>query len=404
MENVEALQKKIDIKFKTLNLVEKETSRVLGRRKIKELEKHLQNLENKLEEIQELKYKKQEKMVEEEKDTMEIEKWSRDLDEQVARFDEPMEMIQIVIKEVKEAQDDDVRREQEHEEERRMERRLEEERRVTEMKLELKKKYEDKREDQSKKLPADSTTKVKLPKLVITKFEGTHFDWFRFWNQFENEIDKSELNSVSKLSYLKELLAPKVRLLIDGLPFNTEGYQRAKAILTSKYGKPSEVANAHIQAIMSLPVINNSNPVRIHEFYEKLLTSVQCLETMGKLTEIKGYVRLTLEKLPGIRSDLVRIDDEWQEWNFGQLVDALRKWTERNPILENKSSDRQRKEEKLLQVKQNKPNECIYCEKTGHRAADCKNVTSVSERRKILSRKKLCFNCTGVKHRAAECS
>ena len=29
----------------------------------------------------------------------------------------------------------------------------------------------------------------KLPKLVITKFSGTHVDWLRFWNQFEAEID-----------------------------------------------------------------------------------------------------------------------------------------------------------------------------------------------------------------------
>ena len=46
---------------------------------------------------------------------------------------------------------------------------------------------------------------------------------------------------------------------------------------------------------------------------------------MNKLKEINGYVRLTLDKLPGIRADLVRIDEDWQEWTFPQLVDALRK-------------------------------------------------------------------------------
>ena len=35
---------------------------------------------------------------------------------------------------------------------------------------------------------------VKLPKLIITKFEGTHIDWFRFWNQYEFEIDRSQLH------------------------------------------------------------------------------------------------------------------------------------------------------------------------------------------------------------------
>ena len=31
---------------------------------------------------------------------------------------------------------------------------------------------------------------------VITKFDGTHFDLFRFWNEFESQIDKSDLPQV----------------------------------------------------------------------------------------------------------------------------------------------------------------------------------------------------------------
>ena len=27
---------------------------------------------------------------------------------------------------------------------------------------------------------------VKLPKVIITKFDGTFLDWFCFWNQFES--------------------------------------------------------------------------------------------------------------------------------------------------------------------------------------------------------------------------
>ena len=41
---------------------------------------------------------------------------------------------------------------------------------------------------------------------------------------------------------------------------------------------------------------------------------------------------MSIDKLQGIRGDLVRTDDNWREWNFSQFVEALRKWTERNPI------------------------------------------------------------------------
>ena len=111
--------------------------------------------------------------------------------------------------------------------------------------------------------------------------------------------DKSDIGQVAKFSYLKELLVPRVRATIDGLPFTSEGYVRAKNIPKTKYERPSEVANAHIQSIMGLPVITGTNPARICEFYEKLVTNIQTLESMGKEKEIRGYVRLTLDKLPG---------------------------------------------------------------------------------------------------------
>ena len=172
--------------------------------------------------------------------------------------------------------------------------------------LEIRKKFEAKTVEKESNAGKPN---VKLPKLVITKFQGTDLDWQRFWGQFKSEIDKSDIGQVAKFSYLKELLVPKVRAVIDGLPFNSEGYTRAKSILMSKYGKPREVANAHIQCIMGLPVITGTNPTRINEFYEKLVTNIQTLESMGKEKDIRGYVRLTLDKLPGIRADLVRLDD-----------------------------------------------------------------------------------------------
>ena len=61
----------------------------------------------------------------------------------------------------------------------------------------------------------------------------------------------------------------------------------ARNILTSRYGKISEVINAYVQNIMSLPTIHGSQPAKVHEFYEKLMANVQSLETLGKLKERK---------------------------------------------------------------------------------------------------------------------
>ena len=71
---------------------------------------------------------------------------------------------------------------------------------------------------------------AKLPKLVISKFDGSFMDWPRFWGQFSEAIDKSSIAPISKLTYLLELLEPKVKRSVEALPFTAEGYNRAKEV------------------------------------------------------------------------------------------------------------------------------------------------------------------------------
>ena len=63
---------------------------------------------------------------------------------------------------------------------------LNEETKEGEMGIQMKIFNENKEE---KKLSVVFPVNVKLPKLVISKFEGIDFGWFHFWNQFESEVD-----------------------------------------------------------------------------------------------------------------------------------------------------------------------------------------------------------------------
>ena len=83
---------------------------------------------------------------------------------------------------------------------------------------------------------------------------------------------------------------------------------------------------------MSLPQINNANPQKFLDFSGKVLCNVQALDTMGKIKEMNGYVRVTLDKLQGIRAELVINDGNWQDWKFQQLIEVLEKWTLRNSL------------------------------------------------------------------------
>ena len=183
----------------------------------------------------------------EEDEAVNVGGWCELLDKRLARFDGLVRELKEVLFIASETEKAEARRKEDLIKEERFRRRKEEEVKIEEMKMEMKKKgFEFSRDEVVK---SDEKVSVELPNLKITKFERASLDWFRFWNQFETEIDQVQISPISKFSYLKELLVPKVRFLIDGLPFTSEGYARAKSILISTYGKPSEVAAAHIHCI-----------------------------------------------------------------------------------------------------------------------------------------------------------
>ena len=49
------------------------------------------------------------------------------------------------------------------------------------------------------------------------------------------------------------------------------------------------------------------------------------------------------------------------------------------------------------------PRACVYCDGAHHRSVDCKKCERTVDRKKLLSSKHLCFNCTRPNHRASEC-
>ena len=190
------------------------------------------------------------------------------------------------------------------------EERMSQERELLDQKVKFQKAVEASQQEQN----AKKTVTAKLPKLSITKFNGTFANWLPFWNyKFEAEIDKTELAPVTKFAYLKELLEPKVRTDIDGLPLTREGYEGAKNIIKEEYGKTSEIINAHVNNILELPTVTSANPGKVNYFYKTLLFIVQSLETLGKIERVNGMTRSVLDKLKGIKADLVRGQDNWQD-------------------------------------------------------------------------------------------
>ena len=89
-------------------------------------------------------------------------------------------------------------------------------------------------------VPAKATTRIKLPKLSIPKFDEDVLKWRTFWEQFGVSIhSRPELSDAEKLAYLKDALkdGPAERV-IQGLAEMTGTYDNVIECLLNRYDRP----------------------------------------------------------------------------------------------------------------------------------------------------------------------
>ncbi len=386
---------KLKAKLIQLKLTADRTENVLKTEQPEAIERHLKALKTIVTEADQYRREEETAKIVAEEDIAQIGEWNAEIEVKLAQAEQEIKRLKTWNNEYNWKLGEDKRNQE-----------LEFEQKLFETRLKFQTELQQAKATQEAELTKSSneatvhvekTAQAKLPKLVITKFNGTYLDWPRFWEQFKETVDKTSVEPVIKLTYLRELLEPKVRKTIEALPFTSEGYNRAMSILQERFGKESEIIKAYSKQIFDLPTINDLNVNKIHEFTDKLTYAVQSLETLGKLSQVNGNVAMTLDKLPAIRGDLVRTDESWESWDFVKLTEALRLWTRRNPV--------ERRSGKLLTARQEEPKvkECVYCEGKTHKSTECTKVASPAERREILKRKRLCYNCTSSAHRVSEC-
>ena len=166
---VENQEKTIQNKLKVLELTNENTNKIAGSNLLKPIQRHRKLMESKVEECHEVKAIVQELNIGRGDEEDVIKDWSSGIEVELGKYEKKVEELEELEQKVREQE---ARETQEKEEKAR---------------LEIKKKFEAKTFEKESDA---GEPKVKLPKLVITKFQGTYLDWQRFWGQFEAEIDK----------------------------------------------------------------------------------------------------------------------------------------------------------------------------------------------------------------------
>lgn len=241
------MEAKLEAELQLLKLARGRTKSVVEKGNIEKITRHKETLGKIVASIEDLKLDIEKGKLEAGKGIDEVDEWGKIIEQTIDDVDKEVEDLN---RHLEEAGAKAINKKRE-EEEALLAKRREDELNFENLKLEQKSKMQ--LPDQSAEKPL-SKGNVKMPKLVITKYDGTYEKWLSFWNKFKAEIDAADIPPVTKFAHLKELLESDVCESIDGLPFSPEGYVRAKNILKSNYGKTSEIVRAYIDNINGLPV------------------------------------------------------------------------------------------------------------------------------------------------------
>lgn len=186
MSEVKTLEEKIEGKLKMLKFTAEDTEKILEAEDVKAIERHGSALESIIEKTHQLKLQVQELRIENGEDLAEITTWSENLEAQIDKFESSLKQVKCVAADIRSA-------EEEKREEEKRKRIMDEEIELEKVKFQARAKLEKSVKTSLEDSENSNSVGAKLPKLEISKFQGTFLDWTRFWNQFETEIDKAKL-------------------------------------------------------------------------------------------------------------------------------------------------------------------------------------------------------------------
>ena len=251
------------------------------------------------------------------------------------------------------------------------------------------------------------SVRARLPKLEVRKFGGVISEWQEFWDSFESAIHKNEaLADVDKFSYLRGLLVGPARSAIAGFALTSANYKAATDLLKRRYGRKNAIQRAHINELLNLePIYSERDPHRLRQMYDFAETKLRALEALG--VEQDTYAAIVvpslLEKLPEqLRLTITRGEDH-HEWDLEQLLQTLGHEVElREEYNKNTRHARSPRDDKRTIMYAGKETNCAFC-LGGHKHEECKKVTQISERKRILLKYGRCFNCIRKGHVSKDC-
>lgn len=79
------------------------------------------------------------------------------------------------------------------------------------------------------------------------------------------------LTPIERFSYLRASLRGSAAATINGFSLSIANYEAGVALLKERYGDPQKIINAHMDALVSLPIVENVRDLKaVRHLYDEV--------------------------------------------------------------------------------------------------------------------------------------
>ena len=276
-----------------------------------------------------------------------------------------------------------------------------------------------------------------MPKPEILTFNGNVLDYCKFIKNFETNVESKVTDNRLRLSYLIQYCAGEAKSCIEDcvLLDSNEGYERARAILRSRYGRTHIIARTCIDKLLNGPQIQTSDVVELSKLALDMQNCQITLSQLGFVSDVDNSenLRKIVRRLPlhlitkwaDIAYTIYEIGREPSFLDLSKFVDERARvassiygidvvqetWKSKYSKPQNMSSENvaKRKTTTLSSFTEDEgpgyDRECSCCSGKCADISCCPRFMNMSlaDRKEFVVKQKLCFNCLKRNHMSRKC-
>ncbi|KAL4103482.1 hypothetical protein QTP88_018858 [Uroleucon formosanum] len=224
---------------------------------------------------------------------------------------------------------------------------------------------------------------IRLPTIQPPTFSGNLEDWSSFFDTFNALFhNNASLTDVQRLHYLKSSVLGPAADIIKNFSITADNYKVAYEELVHHYENKGFTIQSHIRSLLQTPKIAVASASELRQLHHHVASHVRALRALGQpvMHWDAWLVTLICGQLDSISS--VSVSEKQNRAKTPQNT---------GKILFTRPND-------------NKVFKCPLCG-AAHRVFNCNEFTkmTVSDRKEVALRLKLCYNCLNYGHQVKDC-